>query len=104
MYPATQHIRPCRGQESIVHQRPDDVRPEQSGGTTGRTSAEERQELLELAVVAANASKAAVQVAPFEEYVHDLRDDGVAGSRTGTVLFLVKFKRRVEMRGNALPQ
>ena len=57
-----------------------------------------------LAVAAAHAGEAALEVAAIEKLIHDLRDDGVQEAVTGLIALLVGVQERVKMPGQALPQ
>jgi hypothetical protein len=57
-----------------------------------------------LAVIAAHAGEAVLEVAAVQELVDDLRDDGAQEAVAGLVALLVGSQKRIEMPGQAPPE
>ena len=75
-----------------------------AGGTEPAAFAGEGEQILVLAVVAANAGKAALEVAALEEFVDDLGDDGAEGAEAGLVILGIGLLECVIMMVGTLPE
>ena len=75
-----------------------------AGGTEPAAFAGEGEQVLVRAVVAANAGKAALEVAALEEFVDDFGNDGAEGAEAGLAGLGVDFLEVVVVVVGALPQ
>ena len=75
-----------------------------AGRTEPAALAGEREQVVFLAVVAADAGEPMLEVPAVQKLVHYLGDDGPQETVTGLVAFLVDRLEGVEMPGEALPE
>ena len=75
-----------------------------AGGAEPTALAGEREQVVFLAVVAADAGEPMLEVPAVQKLVHYLGDDGPQETVTGLVAFLVDRLEGVEMPGEALPE
>jgi hypothetical protein len=75
-----------------------------AGGAEPASLTGEGEQVVLLAVIAADAGEAVFQVPAVQELVHHLGDDGPQVAVAGLVAFLVDRLKAVEMPGEALPE
>ena len=75
-----------------------------AGGTEPAAFAGEGEQVFLPAMIAADPGEATIEVAAFEEFVDDLRDDGAQGAKAGLVFLRVEFDERGEVAVDALPE